>query len=295
MEDIGVKRRTAGRLLTLAAGAVFLAGPAGCAPPADSVRLAGSSSMEKLSGALAESFMEQYPGVTITVQFTGSSAGIEAVEEGRADIGNASRRLTKEEKAGGLTEHIVALDGIAVCTDPANKVTGLTGQQLKDLYTGRITNWLELGGEDIPVVVVGREAGSGTREAFEGLLGITGECTYANVLDSTGAVAARVASTPGAVGYVSFDVLGGKGQAGEEAGLRALSLDGAQPTGDNVKAGIYPLCRPFIMVTKGKLSEQKAPVQKWFRYVYSSEGQKIAEKAGLIVISNIEEGAESSQ
>ena len=165
-----------------------------------SLHLAGSSSMEKMTDALAERFMERYPEVAVTVQFTGSSAGIEAVVNGSADIGNASRGLTQEERENGATGYVVALDGIALCVDAANPVTGMTGQQLADIYTGEITNWSSIGGGDVPIVLIGREAGSGTREAFEELLGISGQCTYANELDSTGAVMARIASTPGAIG-----------------------------------------------------------------------------------------------
>ena len=153
-----------------------------------SLRLEGSSSMEKAVDGLAEGFMEQYPEVAVTVQFTGSGAGIEAVAEGRAEIGNSSRNLTEEERARGLTENVAAIDGIAVCVDAFHGVRDVTKKQLADIYTGRITNWAALGGEDLPIVVIGREAGSGTREAFETLLGIGEQCTYANELDSTGAV-----------------------------------------------------------------------------------------------------------
>lgn len=213
---------------------------------AGSLHLAGSSSMEKMTDALAERFMEHYPEVTVTVQFTGSSAGIEAVAEGNADIGNSSRNLTAQERDRGVTGCVVALDGIALCVDGANPVTGITGQQLADIYTGKITNWSSLGGGDVPIVLIGREAGSGTREAFEELLGISGQCPYANELDSTGAVLARIASTPGAIGYVSFEVL-------EEPAVHPLALDGIAPTPENVRTGKYPLSRPFLMVIRGSL------------------------------------------
>lgn len=248
------------------------------------LRLEGSSSMEKAVDGLAEGFMERYPEVSVTVQFTGSGAGIEAVAEGRAEIGNSSRNLTEEERARGLAENVAAIDGIAVCVDAFHGVREVTKEQLTEIYTGQITNWADLGGEDLPIVVIGREAGSGTREAFETLLGMEEQCTYANELDSTGAVMARIASTPGAIGYVSFDIVetGGKGVTGHN--VMALRLDGVEAEAENVRNGSYPLCRPFLMVTKGEVSAQEELVQAWFRYVSSEEGREIMAKAGLVTV-----------
>ena len=172
-----------------------------------SISMSGSTSMEKFGNALAESFMEKYPDVTVTVEFTGSSAGVEAALSGASDIGNSSRNLKDEEKSAGAVENIVAIDGIAVAVDPKNTVTDLTKDQLISIYTGEVKNWSDLGGENMPIVVVGREAGSGTRGAFEEILGIEDKCVYANELDSTGAVMAKVASTPGAIGYISLDAV----------------------------------------------------------------------------------------
>lgn len=255
-----------------------------CMEPTGSLQLAGSSSMEKLTDALAECFMERYPGITVTVQFTGSSAGIESVLRGSADIAMTSRELSEEEKAGGLTGYAVALDGIAVCVDSGNPVTEITWQQLRDIYTGKITNWSSIGGGDMPVVLIGREAGSGTREAFEELLGIRGRCTYANELDSTGAVMARIASTPGAIGYVSFDMVetDGKGRTGQN--VMALRLDGVEAEAENVRNGSYPLCRPFLMITRGEVSAQEELVQAWFRYVFGEKGREIMTRAGLVMV-----------
>lgn len=239
--------------------------------------MVGSTSMEKLANALAESFMEAYPGVTVNAEFVGSSAGVEAVNNGTADIGNSSRNLKDEEKAAGAVENVVAIDGIAVCVDPANTVTGLTKQQLTDIYTGAVTNWSEVGGSDGPIIVVGREAGSGTRGAFEELLKVEDACAYANELDSTGAVMAKVASTPGAIGYVSLDAV--------DDSVIALALDGVEATADNIKAGNYFLSRPFVMATKGEISEQSELVQAWFDYVLGEEGQGVAKTVGLISIN----------
>ena len=239
-----------------------------------SISMAGSTSMEKLSNALAESFMAKYPGVTVTAEFTGSGAGVEAVTTGSVDIGNASRNLTEEEKAGGVAENIVAIDGIAVVTDPANTASGLTKEQLSGIYTGEIKNWKDAGGADQAIVVVGREAGSGTRGAFEELLAIEDQCAYANELDSTGAVMAKVAATPGAIGYVSLDVI--------DDTVKTLSVDEVEPTVENIKGGSYLLSRPFVMATRGEISEQNETVQALFAYLASEEGRTLVESVGLI-------------
>lgn len=241
-----------------------------------SISMVGSTSMEKLANALSEAFMEEYPDVTVTAEFVGSGAGIEAVTNGTADIGNSSRSLKDEEKAAGVVENIVAIDGIAVCVDPANEVADLTKEQLTNIYNGTITNWKEVGGADEPIIVIGREAGSGTRGAFEELVDLKDACKYANELDSTGAVIAKVASTPGAIGYASLDAL--------DDSVKALSLEGVEATAENIKAGNYFLSRPFVMATKGEISEQNDLVQAWFDYVMGDEGQQIASEVGLITV-----------
>ena len=241
-----------------------------------SISMEGSTSMEKFANALSESFMEKYPKVTVTAEFVGSGAGVEAVNNGSADIGNSSRNLKDEEKANGVAENIVAIDGIAVVVDPSNTVEDLTKQQLSDLYEGKVTNWKDVGGSDAPVVVVGRESGSGTRSAFEELLGLEDLCKYSNELDSTGAVMAKVASTPGSIGYVSLDVL--------DDTVKALKLEGAEPTEENIKAGSYFLSRPFVMATKGDISQQNDLVKALFDYIYSEEGTEIVKSVGLIAV-----------
>lgn len=241
-----------------------------------SISMVGSTSMEKLANALSEAFMEEYPDVTVTAEFVGSGAGIEAVTNGTADIGNSSRSLKDEEKAAGVVENIVAIDGIAVCVDPANEVADLTKEQLTNIYNGTITNWKEVGGADEPIIVIGREAGSGTRGAFEELVDLQDACKYANELDSTGAVIAKVASTPGAIGYASLDAL--------DDSVKALSLEGVEATAENIKAGNYFLSRPFVMATKGEVSEQNDLVQAWFDFVLGDEGQQVASEVGLITV-----------
>ena len=241
-----------------------------------SISMVGSTSMEKLANALSEAFMEKYPDVTVTAEFVGSGAGVEAVTNGTADIGNSSRSLKDEEKAAGVVENVVAIDGIAVCVDPANEVANLTKEQLTNIYNGTITNWKEVGGADEPIIVIGREAGSGTRGAFEELVDLKDACKYANELDSTGAVIAKVASTPGAIGYASLDAL--------DDSVKALSLEGVEATAENIKAGNYFLSRPFVMATKGEISEQNDLVQAWFDFVLGDEGQQVASEIGLITV-----------
>ena len=239
-----------------------------------SITLAGSTSMEKFANALAEAFMEKYQDVTVQAEFTGSSAGVEAVLGGQSDVGNSSRKLKDEEKEKGAVENIVAIDGIAVVTDPANTAADLTKEQLINIYNGTITNWKDAGGSDQPIVVIGREAGSGTRGAFEEILKLEDACKYANELDSTGAVMAKVASTPGAIGYVSLDVI--------DDTVKLLTLNGVEANEENIKTGDYFLSRPFVMATNGEISAQNDLVKALFDYVYSAEGDELVKSVGLI-------------
>ena len=198
--------------------------------------------------------MEKYPNVTVQAEFTGSSAGIESVLAGQCDVGDSSRALKDDEKAKGAVENIVAIDGIAVVVDPSNAVDGLSKDDLTGIYDGSITNWKDVGGSDMPIVVVGREAGSGTRGAFEELLGLEDACKYANELDSTGAVMAKVASTPGSIGYVSLDVV--------DDTVKAVKLDDVEPTEENIKAGSHFLSRPFVMQPREKFLSRTS----WYRH-----------------------------
>ena len=237
--------------------------------------LSGSTSMEKVCEALAETFMEEYPDVTVTVEYTGSGAGIESVTSKMVDIGNSSRSLKDSEKEKGVVENVIAIDGIAVITNSSNAVENLSKEDLIKIYTGEIKNWKELGGKDENIVVLGREAGSGTRGAFEELLGIVDSCVYAGELDSTGGVKAKVASTEGTIGYVSLDVV--------DDTVKALKLDGVEATEANIKAGSYLLSRPFVMATNGEISAQNEIVQTWFDYIKSAKGQEVIKSVGLIL------------
>lgn len=238
--------------------------------------MSGSTSMEKLANIASEAFMNEYPDVLVSAEFVGSSAGVEQVLAGAVDIGNASRNLKDSEKEAGAVENIVAIDGIAVIVDKANTVSDLTKDQLIDIYTGVVTNWSELGGVNQPIVVVGRESGSGTRGAFEEILKVEEQCKYSNEINSTGGVMAKVASTPGAIGYVSLDIL--------DNTVSAVKLEGVEATADNIKAGNYFLSRPFVMATVGEISEQSEIVQTFFEYLSSEEGKELIAGVGLITV-----------
>lgn len=238
------------------------------------ITMTGSTSMEKLANSLNEVFLLKYPKVSPSVQFTGSGAGIEAVGNKTVDIGNSSRPLKDEEKEKGIIENIVAIDGIAIITDTNNTVSDISKEQLISIYNGTITNWKELGGEDKGIVVIGREPGSGTRGAFEEILDLKDKAKYAQEIDSTGGVVGKVSSTPGAIGYVSLDVLNDT--------VKALNIDTIEPNAENIKSGAYTLSRPFVMATNGEISEQTPQVQEYFNFIFSEEGKQIIEKVGLI-------------
>lgn len=250
----------------------------GCQAHADDqqakVTLNGSTSMEKLMNALREGIQEEYPELQMEPQFTGSSSGIEAVFNQTTDIGNSSRALKETEKEKGIVENIIAIDAIAIITDKNNLVSNLTQEQLIQIYQGKIRNWKEVGGQNMPIVVIGREAGSGTRTAFEELLHIENQCQYANEYNETGPVMAKVGSIPGAIGYVSLDVI--------DKSVKMLTIDGVEPSINSIRDGQYLLQRPFVMATYGPIEKQRKEVQAVFQYIESENGQKIIKSVGLI-------------
>ncbi len=250
--------------------------PASAAPATDvsgKVQLSGSTSMETIANALAEGFMIANPNVSVDVQLGGSSVGAKDAMDGKSDIGNISREL-KEEEAAALNPNIMAIDGIAVIVNPANGVTDITKEDLVKVYTGEIKSWKDLGGADEPIVVIGREASSGTRGAFEELLKIEEQAKYAQELNETGAVKTAVSTTPAAIGYVSLEAL--------DDTVVALNLDGAPATEEAIKGGQYALSRPFIMATaQGDL---RSEVQAFIDYVMGDEGQAIVADNKLISI-----------
>ena len=233
----------------------------------------GSTSMEKVIGALGEAFEENNSGVTFTYNPTGSGSGITAVLEGRCDIGLSSRALKDEEKAEGLTETVLAYDGIAIIVNTENTVEDLTVDQIASIYKGEITNWSEVGGADGEIVLIGREAGSGTRDGFESITKTTDSCQYRQELTSTGDVITTVSNNPNAIGYASL--------ASVKDTVKAIKVGGVTPSEETVKDGTYLIQRPFVFVTKSDTTLSET-AQKFFDYAMSSDAASIISKAGAV-------------
>ena len=255
--------------------------PSASTPPSASalsgvVNLDGSTSMEKVMGGLAEAFMEGNGAITVNYSGTGSSAGITAAKDGTADIGLSSRKLKAEEEADGLVGTTVALDGIALIVNPANGVGDLTLEQITKLATGEISNWKDVGGADAQVVMIGREAGSGTRDGFESITGTKDQCKYQNELTSTGDVIANVASNPNAIGYASL--------ASVDETVKTLSVDGVAPSEDTVQDGSYAVQRDFVMLTK-KDAPLSPAAQAFFDFAMSEDAHVIIQGAGAVPLS----------
>ena len=239
----------------------------------DTVSTDGSTSMSKVMGVLGEAFEGTADGVKVTYNATGSGSGIQAVLEGRCDIGLSSRNLKEEEREEGLTQTVLAYDGIAMIVHPDNGVSDLTLQQIGDIYTGKITNWSEVGGSDNEIVLIGREANSGTRDGFETVTGTEDACRYRQELSSNGDVIATVAGNPNAIGYASLAAI--------KDGVKALSVNGIVPTEETVKDGSYAVQRPFVLVTKVDTPLSEA-AQKFFDYATSSEASGVISVAGVV-------------
>lgn len=248
---------------------------AGCGSNGEprSVSTNGSTSMEKVIGALGEAFMEANDGVTFTYNPTGSGSGIQAVQEGRCDIGLSSRALKDEEKAAGLTETILCYDGIAIIVNPENTVEDLTLEQIAAIYTGEIKNWSEVGGADCEIVLIGREAGSGTRSGFEEIVEVKDKCQYRQELSSTGDVITTVAQNPGAIGYASL--------ASVKDTVKAVKVGGVTPSEATVKDGTYAIQRPFVLATKTDVQLGDA-AQAFYDYVTSADANEIIVAAGVV-------------
>lgn len=236
----------------------------------------GSTSMEKVIGTLGEAFKEK-EGIDVTYNPTGSGSGIQAVSEGRCDIGLSSRALKDDEKAT-LTETTVALDGIAMIVNPENPVSDLTVEQIADIYTGKITNWSEVGGNDTEIVLIGREAGSGTRDGFESITGTKDACKLDQELTSTGGVIEAVAGNPNAIGYASLSAVEGKNT------VKAVTVGGVACTEETVLNGSYAIQRPFVLVTK--TGETLSPAaQAFFDYATSSTASQLIKAAGAVPVA----------
>ncbi len=238
-----------------------------------SVSTDGSTSMEKVIGALGESFMQQHSSVTFTYNPTGSGSGIKAVLEGRCDIGLSSRALKEEEKSQGLVETVLAYDGIALIVNPKNPIDELDVDTIAKMFKGEITNWNEVGGDDAGIVLIGREAGSGTRDGFESITKTVDACRYRQELTSTGDVITTVSQNPYAIGYASLAAI--------KDSVKALAVNGVNPSEETVKDGSYAIQRPFVLVTKQGVALSNA-AQMFFEYATSAEAAPIIGAAGAV-------------
>lgn len=234
----------------------------------------GSTSMEKVIGYLSEAYMEENSGVKVTYNPTGSGSGIQAVSEGRCDIGLSSRDL-KDEEAQTLEGTVIALDGIAVIVNPQNPVADLTLEQIAQIYTGQISNWNAVGGSDSPIVCIGREAASGTRDGFESITKTKDACVYSQELTSTGDVVQTVSSNPNAIGYASL--------ASVKDSVKAISVEGVLPSTKTIQDGSYKIQRDFVFVTK-KGASLTPTAQAFFNFATSSAADDLIEKAGAIPV-----------
>ncbi|MBP0981726.1 MAG: phosphate ABC transporter substrate-binding protein [Oscillospiraceae bacterium] len=252
--------------------ALSLLAGCGIAKTTGSVSTDGSTSMEKVIGALGEAFQNE-TGISFTYNPTGSGSGIKAIQEGRCDIGLSSRDLKDEEKAAGLNATVLAFDGIAIIVNPSNPVADLSLETIAKIYTGEIANWSEVGGSDAEIVLIGREAGSGTRDGFESITDTEDACKYRQELTSTGDVITTVSQNPNAIGYASV--------ASVKDTVKAVKVDGVAATEENIKNGSYVVQRPFVLVTKNgtKLS---AAAQKFFDYITSADANELISAAGVV-------------
>lgn len=236
----------------------------------------GSTSMESVIGYLSEAFMLANENVTVTYNPTGSGSGITAVSEGTCDIGLASRNLKDEEIAEGLEQTVLCYDGIAVIVNLENSVTELTLEEISQIFTGEITNWSELGGDDAEIVVIGREAGSGTRDGFESITETEDACVYSQELTSTGAVITAVQSNTYAIGYASM-------ASASADDVNIVSVDGVSPSEETVSDGTYAIQRPFVLVTKTD-TELSDVAQAFFDYCFTDEAAEYIREAGCVPV-----------
>lgn len=267
-------RNFAGKMAALGAAALMIVTmPAGCGAEEKTVATDGSTSMEKVIGALGEAFENDNSGVTFTYNPTGSGTGITAVSEGRCDIGLSSRALKDEEIAKGLKGTVLAYDGIAVIVNNSNPVNDLSLEIIAKIYTGEITNWSALGGSDAEIVLIGREANSGTRDGFESVVGVEDKCNYRQELTATGDVISAVAGNPNAIGYASV--------ASVKDTVKALKVEGVTPNEATIKDGTYKIQRPFVLVTKegATLSDTAG---KFYDFCLSEEAKAIITNAGVV-------------
>lgn len=238
------------------------------------VATGGSTSMKNVIAALTEGFAEVEPGVTVSYDPTGSGAGITGATDKTLDIGLSSRALKADET--GVTGTIVALDGIAIIVNKDSKVEDLTVDQLKQMFTGEITNWSEVGGDDGEIVLVGREAGSGTRDGFESIVDVKDSCKYAQELTATGAVISAVEANPLAIGYASLSAVGDT--------VKAVTVGGVECSEETVKDGSYEVQRPFVFVTNDSVT-LSAQAQAFFDFAASTDAADLIRTAGAVPVN----------
>lgn len=264
------------KILTLSLmGVLALSVLAGCGGTGGTVSTDGSTSMEKVIGALKETFESENKSISVTYNPTGSGSGITAVAEGSCDIGLSSRDLKDEEIAQGLEGTVLAYDGIAIIVNPENPVADLDVETIGKIFTGEITNWSDVGGADAEIVLIGREAGSGTRDGFESIIGTKDNCKYRQELTSTGDVITTVAGNPAAVGYASLASL--------KDSVKTLTVGGVTPSDKTIKDGSYPVQRNFVLVTK-KDETLSPSAQKFFEYITSEEAAEVIKNAGAVPV-----------
>lgn len=252
----------------------------GCTPLENSqtsISIDGSTSMEKLIGYLSEAYTLDYPNIKVTYNPTGSSAGIQAVRDGNSEIGLSSRELTETEKET-LDETILAIDGIVLVVNTDNPIDDLTMEQVAKIYTGEVTNWQNVGGNDLPIVCIGRETSSGTRDGFESIINIVDSCNYTQELTSTGDIVQTVATNENAIGYVSLASIGDS--------VKTLTIDGVTPTNDTILDGTYPIQRNFIVVTP-KNRELSEGAKNFLEYITSTQAESYILKAGVVPVGNL--------
>lgn len=271
------------RLVAILAGTLLVGSLVGCSAgggsgesDASKITVSGSTSVGPTMEVLAEDYQAANEGVTIEVQQVGSSAGITNTIDGTSQIGMSSRDLKDEEKSEGLEEYQIAIDGIAVITNTANGVSDLTIDQIKDIYTGKITNWKEVGGADAAIVVVSREDGSGTRDGFQEIVGFESEelTGDAQISDGSGNIKTTVQGNENAIGYISFGYL--------DDSINSMKIDGVEPTEENVYNDSYPISRPFLLVTKGEAADD---AKAFIDYILSDDGQSTIEEEGFMSVN----------
>ncbi|HBF8660374.1 TPA: phosphate ABC transporter substrate-binding protein, partial [Clostridioides difficile] len=260
-----------------AVGCSSNSGGSGDSGDSSKVSVSGSTSIGPLMETIGEKFQEKNQGVSVEVQQIGSSGGIKNAIEGTSEIGMSSRDLKDEEKSAGLKETKIAIDGIALITNTANSVKNLTMDQVKGIYTGKITNWKEVGGNDAPIVIVSREEGSGTRDGFQEIVGFDSEelTKDAQISDGSGNIKTTVEGNENAIGYISFGYVDEK--------VNSLKINDVEATDANVMANKYPISRPFILVNKedGLSEKGKALID----YILSDEGQALVSEKGFIKVN----------